>query len=62
MMPERYAVLEQSREEEGEEEEGGEEEESDTDEHFWQPPDTERELYATLGRKRYSFVPQGNVQ
>lgn len=60
MMAGRYATLEHA-EEEGEVEER-EEEDIDTDEHFWQPPDTEEELYATLERKRYSFVPQESVR
>ena len=64
MMADHYTVLEQSKEGEGkgEEEEEDEEEDEDTDEHFWQPPDTEQELYATLERKRYSFVPQESVR
>ena len=63
MMADHYTVLEQSKEEQEEEEEEEEkEEEEDTDEHFWQPPDTEQELYATLERKRYSFVPQESVR
>ena len=60
MMADRYAVLEHSNTEEEEEEE--EEEESNTNEHFWQPPDNEKELYATLERRRYSFVPQESVR
>lgn len=63
MMADRYAVLEHSKmEEEEEEEELEDEEERDTIDHFWQPPDNEKELYATLERKRYSFVPQESVR
>lgn len=59
------SATEQSAEQEGEGEGEGEEEgeeDIDVDEYFWQPPDTEEELYATLDRKRYSFIPQERVQ
>lgn len=57
-----YSTTEQSREAEEQEGEAEGEVDIDVDEQFWQPPDTEEELYATLDRKRYSFIAQESLK